>query len=183
MLAWLQPTRPGAVCRRALPGLQLPGGRGPLLRPQSASLPGFKFGRYHHLDEAVDPETIDREPAYQTRAMLRQFAERYAQLVPPDDGAAGLHQFTNARTSTSSWTCTGDARVVSFALLRPWLQVQQRRRRDHGRPGGAARPATTSACSRSRASPTAVSCSAFVSSRELRAGEITGSGRRRRLLL
>ena len=24
-------------------------------------VPGFKFGKYHHLEEKVDPETVDRE--------------------------------------------------------------------------------------------------------------------------
>lgn len=39
--------------------------------------PGFKYGLYHHLDETVDPDTIDREPNERDEAALRRFGERY----------------------------------------------------------------------------------------------------------
>jgi sarcosine oxidase len=40
-------------------------------------IPGFKVGRYHHLDEQVDPDTIDREPNDRDEAILREFTARY----------------------------------------------------------------------------------------------------------
>jgi len=39
--------------------------------------PGFKFGRYHHLDEAADPDALDRDANAADEAILRVFAERY----------------------------------------------------------------------------------------------------------
>ena len=39
--------------------------------------PGMKLGRYHHLDETCDPDTVDREVHDADEAILRQFAERY----------------------------------------------------------------------------------------------------------
>lgn len=38
---------------------------------------GFKLGRYHHLDEIVDPDTLDRTPNQRDEAILRNFGERY----------------------------------------------------------------------------------------------------------
>ena len=58
-------------------------------------VPGFKFGRYHHLDEAVDPETIDREPNARDEALLRQFAERYPGWCRPTMALRAC-MFTNA---------------------------------------------------------------------------------------
>ena len=40
-------------------------------------VPGFKFGKYHHLEEKVDPETVDREAHDYDERLLRDFAERY----------------------------------------------------------------------------------------------------------
>jgi sarcosine oxidase len=40
-------------------------------------VPGFKFGKYHHLEEVVDPETLDRETHDYDEQLLRDFAERY----------------------------------------------------------------------------------------------------------
>ncbi len=39
--------------------------------------PGMKFGRYHHLDEYVDPDTVDRTPNNADETLLRTFGERY----------------------------------------------------------------------------------------------------------
>ena len=49
----------------------------PEFNPTGAT-PGMKLGRYHHLDETCDPDTLDRD-VHDARdeAILRQFAERY----------------------------------------------------------------------------------------------------------
>jgi len=39
--------------------------------------PGMKFGRYHHLDETCDPDTVDRNPNTDDEKILRDFSERY----------------------------------------------------------------------------------------------------------
>ena len=122
-------------------------------------VPGFKFGRYHHLDEQVDPETIDREPNPRDEALLRDLRRA---LLPrrrrPDDGAAEPACSPTARTSTSSSICTRTTRSVvvaspcsghGFKFCSVVGEIAGRPRRD------AARPATTSACSASTASPRA----------------------------
>src|SRR5439155_112814 len=40
-------------------------------------IPGFKFGRFHHLGETVDPDRMDREPNQRDEEVLRAFARRY----------------------------------------------------------------------------------------------------------
>ena len=40
-------------------------------------VPGFKLGRYHHLEEVVDPDSMDREPNEQDERVLRDFIARY----------------------------------------------------------------------------------------------------------
>src|SRR4029077_13695404 len=40
-------------------------------------IPGFKFGRYHHLEEEGPADELDREPSERDEQVLREFAERY----------------------------------------------------------------------------------------------------------
>jgi sarcosine oxidase len=61
----------------------------------------MKFGRYHHLEEYVDPDLIDRTPNDDDEALLRTFGERYF----PDGSGQTLSMkacmFTN--TSDEHW--------------------------------------------------------------------------------
>lgn len=41
------------------------------------SVPGFKFGKYHHLEEYVNPDVYEREPNVDDEEILREFASRY----------------------------------------------------------------------------------------------------------
>ena len=77
VLAWLQPRRPELFSPNAFPVFNLLVGEGRYYGFPVFGIPGFKFGRYHHLEEAVDPETIDREPNDYDEQILREFAERY----------------------------------------------------------------------------------------------------------
>lgn len=43
----------------------------------SGKTPGMKFGRYHHLEEPCDPDTVDRAVYAEDESLLRRFAERY----------------------------------------------------------------------------------------------------------
>src|SRR6266508_1550188 len=77
VLAWLQPSRLEFFAAERFPvfNLLVPEGRYygfPIHR-----IPGFKFGRYHHLEEFIDPEGIDREPNLRDEQVLRDLAERY----------------------------------------------------------------------------------------------------------
>ena len=96
VLAWLQPTRPDLFEAERFPVFNLQVDEGHYYGFPLCSVPGFKFGRYHHLDEAVDPETIDREPNAQDEALLRQFAERYFPEGAGPTMALRACMFTNA---------------------------------------------------------------------------------------
>ncbi|HEX2729842.1 MAG TPA: N-methyl-L-tryptophan oxidase [Rubrobacteraceae bacterium] len=77
VLAWLQPTRPEYFRLDAFPVFNLLVDEGRFYGFPVFGVPGFKFGKYHHLEEVVDPETVDREVHDHDERLLRQFAERY----------------------------------------------------------------------------------------------------------
>ena len=77
VLAWLQPARPELFAPDRFPVFNLLVDEGRYYGFPVFSVPGFKFGRYHHLEEAVDPNTADREPNARDEQVLRDFAERY----------------------------------------------------------------------------------------------------------
>ena len=96
VLAWLQPTRPELFAAEHFPVFNFQVDAGHYYGFPISVVPGFKFGRYHHLDEAVDPETIDREPNARDEALLRQFAERYFPAGAGPTMALRACMFTNA---------------------------------------------------------------------------------------
>jgi sarcosine oxidase len=58
-------------------------------------IPGFKFGRWHHREETVEPDALDRTIHHQDRELLHAFAKRYF----PDGAGPGIQfkpcMFTN----------------------------------------------------------------------------------------
>lgn len=77
VLAWLQPTVPEYFTPDAFPVFNLEVEAGRYYGFPVFDVPGFKFGRYHHRDERVDPDDLPREPTPDDEALLRSFAERY----------------------------------------------------------------------------------------------------------
>jgi sarcosine oxidase len=77
VLAWLQPTRPELFAPERFPVFNLVVGEGRYYGFPVFGIPGFKFGRYHHLEERVDPDRVEREPRPADEGVLREFAERY----------------------------------------------------------------------------------------------------------
>jgi sarcosine oxidase len=77
VLAWLQPSKPELFAPERFPVFNLLVDEGRYYGFPIHGVPGFKFGRYHHLEEVVDPERVDREPNARDEAILREFAERY----------------------------------------------------------------------------------------------------------
>ena len=77
VLAWLQPQRPDWFAPDRFPvfNLQVPEGR--YYGLPVYEVPGFKFGRYHHLGETGAPDAVRREPDAEDERLLRGFAERY----------------------------------------------------------------------------------------------------------
>ena len=77
VLAWLQPTRPERFRADVFPVFNLLVDEGRFYGFPVFGVPGFKFGKYHHLEQMVDPETVDREAHDYDEQLLRDFAERY----------------------------------------------------------------------------------------------------------
>jgi sarcosine oxidase len=77
VLAWLQPIHPENFEVSTFPVFNLEVEEGRYYGFPSFQVPGFKFGKYHHLGENVDPDTVDREPRPDDEELLRSFALRY----------------------------------------------------------------------------------------------------------
>jgi sarcosine oxidase len=77
VLAWLQPHRPERFTPEVFPVFYMEVEEGRYYGLPSFLVPGFKFGKYHHRGERVDPDRMKREPEPEDERLLRQFAERY----------------------------------------------------------------------------------------------------------
>ena len=77
VLAWLQTTRPERFTPDVFPVFYIELEEGRYYGFPSFLVPGFKFGRYHHRQERVDPDRMNREPDPEDERLLRTFAERY----------------------------------------------------------------------------------------------------------
>ena len=77
VLAWLQPTRPELFAPERFPVFLLDVEEGSHYGFPVHDVPGFKFGRYHHLREPMDPDDPDRSTRPDDEAILRAFAARY----------------------------------------------------------------------------------------------------------
>ena len=95
VLAWLQPARPELFTRERFPVFNLQVEEGRHYGFPVYEVPGFKFGRYHHLAETSAADMVRREPDAADERLLRTFAARY---FPEGNGATmGLRacMFTN----------------------------------------------------------------------------------------
>jgi len=77
VLAWLQPTRPEHFRPEVFPVFNLLVDEGRFYGFPVFGVPGFKFGKYHHLEERTDPDSVDREVHDYDERLLREFAGRY----------------------------------------------------------------------------------------------------------
>ncbi|HTE66114.1 MAG TPA: N-methyl-L-tryptophan oxidase, partial [Candidatus Binatia bacterium] len=77
VLAWLQPTRPELFAPERFPVFVLDVDEGSYYGFPVHDVPGFKFGRFHHLREPMDPDDPDRSTRPDDEAFLRAFAARY----------------------------------------------------------------------------------------------------------
>lgn len=77
VLAWLQPTRPEYFQLDSFPVFNLLVEEGRFYGFPVFDVPGFKFGKYHHLQESGQADIVDRAAHEYDEQMLRQFAERY----------------------------------------------------------------------------------------------------------
>ena len=77
ILAWLQPNRPEYFQPSNFPVFNLLVEEGRYYGFPIHGIPGFKFARYHHFEEVVDPDDFDREANDDDERALREFCERY----------------------------------------------------------------------------------------------------------
>jgi sarcosine oxidase len=77
VLAWLLPTRPDLFRLGAMPVFNVQVEEGHYYGFPEWGIPGFKFGRYHHLEERVDPDAMDREPNAADERVLRVSFRRW----------------------------------------------------------------------------------------------------------
>jgi sarcosine oxidase len=77
VLAWLQPARPELFAPEAFPVFVLDVEEGSFYGFPVHDVPGFKFGKFHHLREPIDPDDPDRSARSADEKVLRGFADRY----------------------------------------------------------------------------------------------------------
>ena len=96
VLAWFLPSRPELFRPEAFPvfGLEVEEGR--YYGFPSYEIPGFKVGRYHHLSQEVDPDTMDRDVHPEDEETLRSFTSRYFPLAAGPTLALKTCMFTNS---------------------------------------------------------------------------------------
>jgi sarcosine oxidase len=77
VLAWLQPYKPEYFTPSTFPVFNILVPEGRYYGFPVHGVPGFKFGRYHHFEEVVDPDYYHRDPMPEDEDMLREFSSRY----------------------------------------------------------------------------------------------------------
>ena len=96
VLAWLQPHQPELFTPDCFPVFNIQVDEGRYYGLPVYEVPGFKFGRYHHLGESGPVDTIRREPDSRDETLLRSFAEKYFPLGSGPTMALRSCFFTNA---------------------------------------------------------------------------------------
>ncbi len=76
-LIWTRPTNPELFRLGAFPVFNLESSEGQFYGFPLHDFPGFKLGRYHHRNEKVDPDAMDRDCHPEDEAVLRQGIARY----------------------------------------------------------------------------------------------------------
>jgi sarcosine oxidase len=77
VLAWFQPLRPALFHLSRFPVFNMAVEEGRYYGFPVYGIPGFKVGRYHHLEQRVDPDSMDREVHREDEAILRHYTARY----------------------------------------------------------------------------------------------------------
>jgi sarcosine oxidase len=77
VVGWFRPLRPELFDRDRFPVFVFDDPEAKYYGFPAYGLPGLKVGRFHHLQEAVDPDAMEREPNARDEEVLRAFVERY----------------------------------------------------------------------------------------------------------
>ena len=95
VMGWFQPDQEERFQPSAFPVFNLLAEEGRYYGLPVCGAPGLKVGRYHHLEEAVDPDTMDREPNQRDEEALRTLVRRYFPLADGPTMALKTCIFTN----------------------------------------------------------------------------------------
>ncbi|MFC6823817.1 N-methyl-L-tryptophan oxidase [Halopelagius fulvigenes] len=106
VLAWLRPTEPERFEASNFPVFVHAADDGHYYGFPRYDVPSFKFGKFNHFGEEVDPDAMDREPRRGDEEMLRAYARRYF-----PDGAG-----PTMRLATCMFTNTPDHHFVLDTL-------------------------------------------------------------------
>lgn len=115
VLAWLQPEQPEIFSPERFPVFNAMFEEGRYYGFPVFGIPGFKIGRYHHLDEQTDADEVSREITEQDETVLRSAVERY---FPSANGAVMTMKscmFTNSPDEHFIIGVVPDSPQVSFA--------------------------------------------------------------------
>jgi sarcosine oxidase len=97
VMLWLQPHRPEYFQPATFPVVYMHAPEGGFYAFPSYGGAGFKIGKYHHLGQQVDPDTMDRDCHDEDERILREGVRHY---FPDADGptlAMKTCLFTNTR--------------------------------------------------------------------------------------
>jgi sarcosine oxidase len=95
-LAWFQPLRPELFRPNTFPVFNIAVDEGRYYGFPAYGIPGFKVGRYHHLSQQVDPDSMDREAHREDEDVLREFTKRYFPLAAGPTMSLKTCIFTNS---------------------------------------------------------------------------------------
>ena len=95
VLGWFQPERPELFRPESFPVFGVLSEEGRYYGFPSYSVPGFKIGRSHHLQQQVDPDNMDRDVHPEDEEILRRFISRYFPLAAGPVLALKTCMYTN----------------------------------------------------------------------------------------
>ncbi len=114
-LAWFETLKPEIFTPETFPVFNLMVDEGNFYGFPEFGIPGFKLGRYHHLEEIVDPDEIDRNPNERDEALLRDFTEKYFPDAAGDTSSMKVCMFTNSPDEHFIIDCMPEAPQVVVA--------------------------------------------------------------------
>jgi sarcosine oxidase len=96
VLAWLQPNRPEFFRADTFPVFNMLVDEGRYYGFPVHAVPGFKIGKYHHLEETGTPEELDRGISALDEQVLRDCVSRYFPAAAGPTMTLKTCMFTNA---------------------------------------------------------------------------------------
>jgi sarcosine oxidase len=96
VVGWFAPLEPALFVPTRFPVFNMRVAEGTFYGVPIEGLPGLKVGRWHHLRETVDPDTMDRTCGPRDEVAVRSCVERYFPLAAGPTLALTACMFTNS---------------------------------------------------------------------------------------